>query len=417
MFPWFWKYIGEMDEPREDPHYSMAQILSLALFMFACRIPSLRQLDLYSDDENFLHNWCVFSRAKTETVVCSRQMTNVLAMIEPGELAAIMPHALKEMLRNKQAPSLYLLGHVMMAADGTGIFSSSKRHCEQCLYQNHKDGTATYLHNVLEIKAVGWDGLAISVLTEAQLNDKDKKPYDKQDCETKAYHRALARLKQWFPREPIVHLLDSLYCQGPMFRDIRRHNQKFICCFKRGSIPTLYDEAIELRKMLPENRIVQSFVKKGKLVKQVYTWVTDLQYQEQRLDFVMCEETVEGKTTTFAVLTNFHVTKDNAQIIADGGRKRWTIENEGFNEQKTGYELEHFCDCKDLQVMLCLYALLQIAHLLMQLLARSDLVDPVGHLTVLAKLLLEALRNLTIPEEIFDPDAKKFQIRFAKAPP
>ena len=39
--------------------------------------------------------------------------------------------------------------------------------------------------------------------------------------------------------------------------------------------------------------------------------------------------------------------------------------------------------------MLCLYALLQFAHLLMQLLTRSDLTAPVGHLTVLAKLLLE----------------------------
>ncbi len=123
------------------------------------------------------------------------------------------------------------------------------------------------------------------------------------------------------------------------------------------------------------------------------------------------------KTTTFAYLTNFNVTPDNVQTIADGGRRRWVIENQGFNEQKTGYELEHFCGCKDPELMLCMYALPPIAHLFMQLLARSDMTGPVGHLTVMAMLLPESLRNTPIPEETFAPDGPRFQIRFAKAPP
>ena len=130
-----------------------------------------------------------------------------------------------------------------------------------------------------------------------------------------------------------------------------------------------------------------------------------------------CPGTVEGRTTIFARLANFNVTRDNVPTIADGGRRRWVIENQGFNEQKTGYELGHFCDCKDLDLMLGMYALLQIAHLFMQLLARSDLTDPVGHLTVLALLLPESPRNTAIPQETFSPNAQRFQIRFAKAPP
>lgn len=416
MFPSFWDDIGRIDDPRDDPLYTMSQIVSMGLLMFCCRITSRRKLDKLSDDAHFHRNWCLFSGAMTETVVCSRQMANVLTAIGPGPIAALSPDLLKTMLRNKQAPGLYLLGHVMMVADGTGIYSSNEFHCAKCLYQEHKDGTKTYLHNVLEIKAVGWDGLAVSVMTEAQLNAEDKKPYDKQDCETKAFHRALPRLKELFPREPIVHLLDSLYCQGPVFREIEARRHKFICCFKRGSIPTLYDEALELLRLHPENRAVRTFTRDGKRVRQVHTWVPDLDYQGQRLDFIMCEETVDGKTTTFAYLTNFNVTRDNVRTIADGGRRRWVIENQGFNEQKSGYELEHFCGCKDLELMLCMYALLQIAHLFMQLLARSDLTDPVGHLAVLALLLLESLRNTPIPHEIFDPDGPRFQIRFAKAP-
>ena len=384
--------------------------------MFACRVPSRRRLDKVTNDARLRDNWCVFSRAKSSTVICSKQMINVLAAVDREAISALRPKFLKTLIRHKQVPDLYLLGHVMMGADGTGIFSSPKPHCAQCLTQQHQDGSKTYLHNVLEIKALGRNGLAVSVLTEALLNPEDGK-YDKQDCETKAFRRALHRLKQEFPREPIVHLLDSLYCQGPIFEQIDALKQKFICAFKRGSIPTLYDEALELRKLTPEQRITRTLIREGHRVVQVFTWVNALEYQGVKRTFVMCEETVEEKTTTFAYLTNFAVDQDNVITIAQGGRIRWTIENQGFNEQKTGYELEHFCDCKNLDVMLNLYYLLQIAHLFMQLLAKSNLIEDVTHLTFLAQLLLEALRYLPLPDELFDPNPPPFQIRFAKAPP
>ena len=137
----------------------------------------------------FRDNGCVFSRAKSETVICSKQMINVLARLNREEISALRPEFLKTPIRQKQVPDLYLLGHVMMAGDGTGIFVSSAFHCPQFLTQKHQDGPKTYLHNVLEIKAVGWNGLAISVLTEPELNAAGG-TYDKQDCETKAFRRA-----------------------------------------------------------------------------------------------------------------------------------------------------------------------------------------------------------------------------------
>jgi hypothetical protein len=393
----------------------MRQVQNLAVLMFACRIGSLRGLDCVTDDALFRDNWCVFSRARTDTVICSHQMTNVLTAMDPEEIAALRPRLIKTLHRQKQLSDAVLLGHLMLASDGTGIFSSSQFHCTQCLTQKHQDGSTTYMHNVLETKVVTWSGLALSVMTEMQLNPKDGK-YDKQDCESKAFKRLLPRLKEEFPQQPIVHLLDAGYCNGPALKAIDAVHHKFICCFKPGSIPTLYEEALTLAARNPLNRIVQTFGPKRRQVRREYTWVNDLEYDGLTLDFVMCKETVNGKTTTFAWLTNFHVDRDNIITIAQGGRKRWTIENEGFNEQKTGYELEHFCHCKDLEVMTCLYLLLQIAHLFMQLLARSNLIEPVSTLTFLAVLLLEALRNLPLPEDLFDPHQPPFQIRLARAP-
>lgn len=403
-----------MDDVREDPRYAMSQVLSLAVLMFACRVRTLRALDRISDDALFRDNWCVFSRARTDTVLCSRQMTNVLAKLDLDALDALRPRMVKSLIRQKQLGDAFAQGHLMVVSDGTGIFSSSKPHCRRCLTQKHQNGSVTYMHNILEVKVITWNGIALSVMSEAQLNPENG-IYDKQDCESKAFKRMLPRLKEEFPREPIVHLLDALYCNGPTFKAIRDMKQQFICCFKPGAIPTLYEEALTLLALEPQNRVTQSVGAKAHRITRVYRWANGLEYEGQTYGFVMCQETVAGETTTFAYITTFHIHGDNAVEIANGGRKRWTIE-EGFNEQKTGYELEHFCNCKSLEVMLALYALLQIAHALMQLLARSDLLEPIGNLTFLAALLLEALRNLTLPEDLFTPSPPRFQIRFARGP-
>ena len=414
-FPWWWEALDQLTDPRDGPLYPMRQVQTLAVLMFACRIRSLRALDDVTGDARFRDSWCVFSRAFRDTVICSHQMTNVLGAMDPEELAALRPRMIKTLHRQKQLADALLLGHLMVVSDGTGIYSSSRRHCDQCLTQQRQDGSMTYLHNVVEAKVVTWSGLALSVMSEMQLNPADGK-YDKQDCETKAFKRLLSRLKAEFPQQAIAHLLDGGYCNGPLFKAIEALHHKFICCFKPGSIPTLYQEALTLQAPNPLNRITQTSGPKHRRVVRKYSWVTDLEYEGLKLNFVMCKETVDGKTTTFAWLTNFAVDRDNVIIIAQGGRLRWTIENEGFNEQKTGYELEHFCDCQDLEVMTCLYLLLQIAHLFMQLLARSNLIEPVSTLTFLAALLLEALRNLPVQEDLFGSHQPRFQIRFSRVP-
>jgi hypothetical protein len=227
---------------------------------------------------------------------------------------------------------------------------------------------------------------------------------------------AAPRLKETFPLQRIVHRLDAGYGNGPMLQALEAVHHKFIGGFKPGSIPTLYPEALTLEALNPHNRIRQTSGPKRHRVRREYTWVNDLEYEGLTVHFVMCQETTDGQTTTFAGLTNFRVDRDNVIRIAQGGRQRRTLENEGFNEQKTGYELERFCDGNDLEVMTNLYLLLQIAHLFMQWLARSDLIDPVSTLTFLAHLLLEALRNSPLSDDLFDPQQPRFQIRFARAP-
>ena len=97
---------------------------------------------------------------------------------------------------------------------------------------------------------------------------------------------------------------------------------------------------------------------------------------------------------------------------------RWKIENEGFNVQKKGgYELEHAYTNHPNSAKV-FYLLLQIAHLLAQLLYKANLLKRdfpggFGSAKNLAFRLLEAWRNARITKaDIAITLQKRFQIRF-----
>ena len=237
-FPDFWKRLAAIEEPRDTSKviYPLTQVLCLATLMFACRIASRRALDRISDNALFRDNLCLFSGIGTDTVMVSQQLVNVLKELDADELATVQPELVRALVEKKRLADAYVLGHLAVCSDGTGIFSSSSEHCEECLTQKHKDGTLTYMHHMLEAKVLCANGMALSLLSEPIKNPAGGN-YQKQDCETKAFKRLVPRIKETFARQPFVHLLDSLYAQGPVFNLLTRAKHQFICGFKEGSIP------------------------------------------------------------------------------------------------------------------------------------------------------------------------------------
>ena len=80
-----------------------------------------------------------------------------------------------------------------------------------------------------------------------------------------------------------------------------------------------------------------------------------------------------SKKERFVHITNISINKDNVWDISYFGRLRWKIENEGFNIQKrNGYKLQHKYAEKDFVAMQNYYQLLQIAHLINQLVEKNQ---------------------------------------------
>ncbi len=100
-----------------------------------------------------------------------------------------------------------------------------------------------------------------------------------------------------------------------------------------------------------------------------------------------------------------------------GGRCRWKIENEGFNIQKNGgFNLGHAYSTGQWQIK-NFYVLLQIAHMILQLMECRSLLGAdckrlFGSIRNLARRLAESIRNRLIPPEATDAAiAGRIQIR------
>jgi hypothetical protein len=336
------------------------------------------------------------------------------------------------LLRQRVLEGERLQGHYVVVIDGTGYLVFRYRHCEHCLTQRC-GATTLYLHQVLEAKLLGPAGMVVSIATEFIDNrDAALTPADasaeqrKQDCELKALRRLAARLRQDFPQLPICVSADSLHACGEGLQVAKDYNLSYIYVFKEGRTPALWREFQELLKLCPEQR-VEVVTPAG--VRQEYGWVNGLDYQDSagrpwQPNAIVCEEThPDGKKGRWAWLTCLEVDRQSVQEVASrGGRQRWWIENQGFNVQKNSeLNLEHAYSEKDHFGVY--YYLLQIAHLLLQLVEKGSLlrrlaqshgyanaVAMYGSLKNMALRLLESLRNRVWPQEADGP--ARIQIRF-----
>lgn len=138
------------------------------------------------------------------------------------------------------------------------------------------------------------------------------------------------------------------------------------------SLKSVNREFASLSKLQPENRIT---VRRGKRFEE-FSWVNDIDYTDtdglaHKVHVLQCDrtDTSTDTTSTHRWVGNVKISQDRAMDVADeGGWIRWKIEKEGFNEQKNrGYGLEHAYSKNPIAAKV-FYFLLQIAHMISQLL-------------------------------------------------
>ena len=296
-----------------------------------------------------------------------KTINNFLKKLNPEELELVIHKLTLRLTRMRTFEKCRIRNkYWQVVVDATQLFTFNERHCEHCLVREFKDKKTKevirreYYHVVLEAKLVILGNVVISIGTEFIENESPN--VTKQDCELNAFKRLAKKLKTRFPRLPICLGMDSLYANGPIFDICKNNKWEYIIRFKDGSIKSVAEEFHSLKGIEPG----QNWIKQDGGITKTYQYVLDVLHQSHKINIIECVQS--NMEHPFVFVTSLVINKKNGEKLVEDGRRRWKIENEGFNEQKNGgYDIEHMF-CKDYKAIKNHYFLIQIGHMISQLL-------------------------------------------------
>jgi len=239
-----------------------------------------------------------------------------------------------------------------------------------------KSEKVIYSHHVLEAKLITSDGFSISIASEWIENPEGD--FEKQDCELKACKRLAQKLKTDFSRLHICLVVDGIYPNEPFFELCKEKQWQFISVFKDDTLDSVQEELKGLKELHEQQHRIWEFQQGDTTILRHYKWINAIEYRGFKLNWIELSETITNskgktKTTRFVFLSSQTITYHNALEVVEVGRRRWKIENQGFNCQKNfGYELQHQYSRVSLLAAKNYYQCLQIAHMINQLLEFSQ---------------------------------------------
>jgi hypothetical protein len=272
VFPPLFANISDPRDPLKIT-YPLASLAFAGVTMFLYQLKARRQIGLLlRNGPSAIKFQALFG---VESFPHGDTLEATFSSLEIEQIQTVVTGMTETLIRKKVLYSYRLLGiYFIVAIDGTGTISYSRRHCPHCLTRT-RNGKTLYYHPVLEAKLITSNGFAFSLMTEFIENPGDKAT--KQDCELKAFYRLAKRLKTRCPRLPILLSMDGLFAGGPTFDLCRRYGWKFMIVLKDDDLSSVNEEFDALSKLQLENRLVWRTGKQAQ-IKQAFRWVDDIAY-------------------------------------------------------------------------------------------------------------------------------------------
>lgn len=380
-FPDIIDKLGKLPDIRKNPQYIISEIIFAAIAMNIFKSGTRNAFNNFRSELNFGKN---YFKAFGLRLPHMDTVNAVLAIIENRELERLKYHMVSTLIEKKLFYNFRICSqYYNIAFDGTGVMTINETNVKKfpgALTTTSKNGAVTYFIKVLEAKLITRNGFAISLGTEWIENEGE---YDKQDCEMKAFKRLAEKIKQEFPRLPICAVADGLYPNQTFFDICKNNEWGFIVTFKDGNLATVWKDIAGIKKIQSEEdrRKTVATVKKrvkgddGKEkiipveIKLSYSWINNLEYGGHLLNYLEMTELEEGKVIhRFSYISNLKIDYQNVIEIAENGRIRFTIENQGFNTQKNlGYGMTHKFSRTSMNAVKNYYTCVQIGHIINQL--------------------------------------------------
>lgn len=379
--------------------YQMKVIFMVRLMGLMCEIKTMNELTRELNTEESIENIAQICGLELEEIPHCDTINDVFKNIKVEEIEKIRKYMVVRLIRSKMLDKYKIRNrYYHIVVDGTGLATSRKKYNKNCLVKNKTDKNGKeyqeYSTYVLEAKLVVGE-LVLSIGTEFIENEKED--VEKQDCELKAFKRLAEKIKKEYPRLKIIIGADALYASKTVIDICKENGWKSIIRFKEGSIPTLYNE---FKTVVEKN---------NESIKENYEYVTGLDYKEEKVNIIKHIEKVKG--TEYVYITDLSISNKNIIETVNIGRKRWKIENEGFNIQKNGtFDIGHLYS-KDAIAIKVHYLLIQITHIIRQLIEKG--LKNIKELGLKIKEISQIIKQELISSKFYHKaQLEKIQLRF-----
>jgi hypothetical protein len=321
--------------------YTMADIGMAAFATFFMQSPSfLAQQTALARGRGTSNCQTLFAMQRIPT---DNHIRTMLDPVEPEALFAMFGQALAALEKGGGlAPLQRLGGHVLIALDGTEYFCSQKLSCPTCSSRARANGKTEHFHAMVSAALVAPGHERALPLEPEFVVPQDGA--EKQDCESRATLRWLAKHGAAYARLKPVYLGDDLSSRQPVCEAIKAAGGHFLLTAKPSSHKTLYDFLAGAEVPTLAKKVKQG----ARVVTHRYRWMEEVPLRDGKDGLIVNWLEIEivagdGRVTyRNSFVTDLAVNEANVAELAACGRARWKIENESFNTLKTkGYNLEH----------------------------------------------------------------------------
>jgi len=251
--------------------------------------------------------------------------------LDPAPTRAALVETVRLAKRNKAFENCRFIG---LAIDGTTTGRCRHHGCPQCRpFRDDRKQIIGYRHHLAAISVVG-AGLPLPI---------DAEPYGPGDSEYAAGKRLLARAVNALGRRFADYVVvDGNFAKAPFLHAAGAAGLPVLARLK-GNLPEL-SAAVEKRfRKQPPTRVYTE----GK--DRIEIWDADDFDPWETLDWPTMrvlryrQHKPGGQLIEADWLTNFPLAKAGSLSLYRMAKSRWEIENQGFNNTKNRYGLEHIC--------------------------------------------------------------------------
>ena len=344
------KLLNGVTDGRRDPVIPTFNVVNALFHAALLRIPSINALEGDLGEADFQK--LLGQRPRQNVKLFSAEViTNVLDRLDLSGTRKVVVSVLKKAERNKVFREGWHGALRFVAIDGWEPFCSYYRHCSHCLTRKvvvkresgEKEEVTQYYHRYVVAMLI--DGqmdmtLDLEPVKTADLRDGPMKG-EQHEGELTAAKRLIRRVKRTYPWVDVV-VGDALYANGPFLTLVKELKLGAVLIAKKESDEPL-KEALSIWGNTQPYKVIYDDASRENIELWDVKGIETLESYKGKIRVVRgrVKKSTRKKPSTWCMIVTGAANKLSASHVLAVARGRWHIENTGFNQWVSYWNLSH----------------------------------------------------------------------------